>query len=193
MMNKKEYMKKYYKNNREKMKKNKKIWIENNREKTRENDRLYYKGNSKRVKEKNERWALKNYIKIRKYKNQWQNNMRKIDLKYNLNDKISHAIRLSLKGNKNGRHWETIVGYTLNDLIKQLKKTIPNDCTWQDFIEGKLQIDHKIPISAFNFNEPGHIDFKRCWALKNLRLLLAKENRIKKDKLNKPFQPALKI
>lgn len=32
---------------------------------------------------------------------------------------------------------------------------------------------------------------RRCWALKNLRLLLAKDNIKKKDKLKKPFQPSL--
>ena len=35
--------------------------------------------------------------------------------------------------------------------------------------------------------------FERCWALKNLRLLPAKENFAKKDKLEKPFQPSLMI
>ena len=64
---------------------------------------------------------------------------------------------------------------------------------WQDFMEGKLHIDHIIPISAFNFTKPEHINFKRCWGLSNLRLLPAKENRIKKDKIIKPFQLALQI
>ncbi|GAI61384.1 unnamed protein product, partial [marine sediment metagenome] len=38
-----------------------------------------------------------------------------------------------------------------------------------------------------------HIDFKRCWALENLRLLPAKENMVKHNKLDRPFQPALRI
>lgn len=99
----------------------------------------------------------------------------------------------ALKGNKAGRHWEDLVGYKLNDLIKRLKNTMPKDYCWQDFMEGRLHIDHIIPKSAFNYTNTEHIDFKRCWSLDNLRLLPAKENLIKHNKLYKPFQPALAI
>ena len=74
-----------------------------------------------------------------------------------------------------------------------MKKTIPESYTWKDYLEGRLQIDHKIPISVFNFSEPEHTDFKRCWTLKNLRLLPARENLMKNAKLTRPFQPALKL
>ena len=99
----------------------------------------------------------------------------------------------SLKGNKAGRHWETLVGYTVKDLMRRLKKTMPKGYNWNDYLEGKLHIDHKIPKSVFNFTKPEHIDFKRCWALKNLQLLSAKENLRKNNHLSKPFQPALAV
>lgn len=54
-------------------------------------------------------------------------------------------------------------------------------------------IDHKIPKSAFNFETPEDIDFKRCWALKNLQPLWAAENIKKHDRVDKPFQPSLAI
>jgi len=37
------------------------------------------------------------------------------------------------------------------------------------------------------------IDFKRCWELSNLQPLWANENRIKRCKLKKPFQPSLSL
>ena len=86
-----------------------------------------------------------------------------------------------------------MVGYTLDGLIKHLKNTVPIDNTWSDYLNGDLHIDHIIPIKVFNFTTSKHADFKRCWALKNLRLLSAKKNIIKGAKLTKPFQPALKI
>ena len=70
---------------------------------------------------------------------------------------------------------------------------MPKGYAWQDYISGILEIDHIIPISAFNFTKPEHIDFKRCWALSNLRLLLKEENRIKSNKMERPFQPALNM
>jgi len=110
------------------------------------------------------------------YPKKYMENKYRTNLKFNLNQKISRVMGHSLKGNKKRRKWESLVNYNLNGLIKHLEKTMPEVYTWQDFLQGKLHIDHKIPISAFNFTKPEHTDFKRCWALENLRLLPAKEN-----------------
>ncbi|GAG98711.1 unnamed protein product, partial [marine sediment metagenome] len=91
------------------------------------------------------------------------------------------------------KHWEDLVDYKLNDLKKRLFQTMPNGYCWQDFLDGKLHIDHIVPIVVFNFTQSEHTDFKRCWALNNLQLLPARENMIKHDKLTKPFQPALSL
>ncbi|HPG52320.1 MAG TPA: hypothetical protein PLL11_17220 [Spirochaetota bacterium] len=61
--------------------------------------------------------------------------------------------------------------------------------TWENI--SKWHIDHIIPVSAFNFNSPDDIDFKRCFALNNLRPLWAVENIKKGWRINKPFQPSL--
>jgi len=174
----KKYSKKYYKENSEKIKKRVKLWVKNN---------------PQRKKESYKKWKLNNVYKVRKYTRQWENNRYKIDIKYNINRKISRAIQHSLKDNKGGRHWEDLVGYTLKDLIKRLKKTMPKGYDWNDYLEGKLHVDHIIPISVWNFDNSEQINFQKCWALKNLQLLPAKENMIKHDKLTKPFQPALAI
>lgn len=105
--------------------------------------------------------------------------------KYVLNNRISMAIRHSLKEGKNGKHWEDLVGYTLEDLIKHLKTTLPVGYTWDDYINGAdLHIDHIIPIKAFKFQTFGDNAFKSCWNLCNLQLLTAQENLIKHDKIN---------
>lgn len=169
-----------------------------------ESDRRYNRGHKKEIKEKHRRWYEKNCEKVLKKQKQYCKNnrgkrrerekrRRKIDLKFSLNNKMTTAIRISLKGDKRGRHWETIIDYILDELIEHLKKTMPKGYNWQDYLQGKLHIDHIIPVSVFNFDSPDHIDFKRCWALGNPRLLPAKENQIKSNKLKKPFQLSLKV
>ncbi len=187
--NKKEYDKKHYKKNRKKYNENTKKWRKNNKEKQKENDRQYYIKNREKILKASKQW----YENNRRKKIQSLNLKRRIDLKSNINSKIASGIRKALRGNKAGRKWETLVGYTLNELIKRLKKTIPKGYCWNDYLNGKFHIDHIIPISVFNYTKPEHPDFKRCWALKNLRLLPVKENLIKNAKITKPFQPALKI
>lgn len=120
----------------------------------------------------------------------------KNDLKSVLRNRISGRMRESLaskKNNKNGRHWEGLVGYNVEELKKRLELTMPEEYTWQDFLNGKLHIDHIIPISAFNFSSPEHLDFQRCWDLNNLQLLPAQENLIKHNKLKESFQPSFKL
>jgi len=184
---------KWEKNNPEKVKECSKKWRKNNPEKTKEYEKQYHKDNSDKIKERQKKWYNNNIEKVREYQNQYQNHRYKIDLKYNLSRKMSRTIRKSLKGNKAGKHWEDLVGYTLNDLIKHLKKTMPEGYGWSDYLEGKLGLDHKIPISIFNYTNIRHLDFQRCWALKNLQLLPKEKNRIKRNKLNRPFQPSLKL
>ncbi|MBA7591448.1 hypothetical protein ES708_33605 [subsurface metagenome] len=189
----KKYCREYYKNNIEKIKKRHREYYKNNREKVLKKTKQYQKNNREARNEYNKRWRKNNHERLRVKIKQWTNLKLKTDLKFYLNHRMSCKIWQSLKSGKNGRHWESLVGYKLVDLIKHLKKTIPETYNWQGYLSGNLHIDHIIPISAFNFTRPEHIDFKRCWALKNLRLLPAKENLIKHAKLTKPFQPALRI
>ena len=181
----KKYYKKYQLEHKDKIREYNRLWRENNREKLREYHRLWRKRNPEKAKE----WRLNN----REYMNSYTKNKIKTDIKFNLNLRMSSSISHSLKGNKKGRHWESLVGYTANDLIKRLKKMLPKNYTWQDYLEAKLHIDHIIPISAFNFTKPEQIDFQRCWSLENLQLLPARENIVKKDKLTEPFQPSLQL
>jgi 5-methylcytosine-specific restriction endonuclease McrA len=133
------------------------------------------------------------YQQNKKYYNDYYLTKYWNEKKFNLTKRMYSIIRQCILKNKSGWGWETYVGYTLEELIKRLKKTIPNGYTWQNYINGKLEIDHIIPISIFNFNKPEDYDFQRCWALENLRLLPAIENKIKNSRLIKPFQPVLQI
>ena len=188
-----EATKRWREENKEKIKERRKKYVKENIEKVNINKRKWYKNNTEKIRAQQRLWRKNNPEKVREMNRKKCNRRRKADPKYNLNKKMSLLIRQTLKDGKNGRHWEVLVDYTLNNLIKHLKKTMPQSYSWKDFISGDLHIDHKIPISAFNFTKPEHADFKRCWALKNLQLLPAKENLIKSDKLERPFQPTLKL
>lgn len=102
---------------------------------------------------------------------------------------MSSMVRYSLNGNKRGNSWEKLVGYTVDDLKKHLEKQFIDGMSWEN--RNLWQIDHKTPVSVFNFSNPKDTDFQRCWALKNLQPLWAKDNQSKHAKLKKHFQPTL--
>lgn len=184
-----DYQKEWYKNNREKRLGQLKEYNRQHKNKILEYRKQWYDDNREKRLEQNKRYNKLHRNEI----NARLRERRETDLKYKLNKNISRVINFSLRDNKKGRHWENLMGYNYNDLIKRLKKTMPEGYTWQDYLRGELEIDHIIPKSIFNFTNSEQINFKRCWALSNLRLLPKKENRIKHNKLIKPFQPSLAI
>ena len=202
MFNRKEYQKGYIKqwkkDNAEHVKEYDRRWKEDNSEYIIKYQKQRYWGNREEELERVRLWRKDNLG----YQKQWQKNnpekteasrkkyfknRRKTDLRFNLNHRIRTVIGKSLKGNKNGRHWENLVGYSLTNLIKYLKRTIPKDYNWRDYINGELVIDHIIPIRAFIFRRPEDNEFKQCWSLYNLRLLTKKGNSEKSDSINNPI------
>jgi len=189
----KEYGKKHYRQNKEIILEQMKEYYQNNKDKIIKRVTQYYKDNKEqRIKylkcyrvnnlEKKAMWDKKykekNKDKIKEYNRIYYKKYYK---------KIGLAISKSLKGNKNGHHWESLVGYTMNILIKQLKKTIPKGYNWNDYLKGKLHLDHILPIRLFKFKTPEDNEFKQCWSLYNLQLLPKKDNLSKRESINNPI------
>jgi len=107
-------------------------------------------------------------------------------------NRISRGILRSIKsGVKAGAHWETLVNFDKDILMWHLGNLFTEGMTLEGFQKGLVHIDHKTPVSAFNFETPNDVDFKRCWSLENLQPMWAKDNLKKSNKLDKPFQPSL--
>ena len=95
-------------------------------------------------------------------------------LQCSLNNTMRRNIRRALKGKKNGRHWETLVGYTLAELMQTLEKEFRGGMSWKNY--GTWHIDHIIPLVRFTYEFPDDPEFKKAWRLKNLQPLWADEN-----------------
>lgn len=109
--------------------------------------------------------------------NQYQRKIRKnpaTNLRYNMASAASNA----LKGKKTNRHWETLVGYSLKDLMAHLERQFEPWMNWNNYGSGceKWLIDHFIPSSWFQYSNSEDLEFKYCWSLENLRPLSATMN-----------------
>ena len=130
----------------------------------------FCKNNSKRIKEMH-----KIYVK----------NRSKEDPRFRLNRNIGILIWQSIKQNKGDSYWENLIGYTLRELITHLEKQFKTGMSWNNYGRRGWTIDHKKPISSFNFNSCSDPEFKQCWSLENLQPLWASENISKGTKLIK--------
>lgn len=130
--------------------------------------------------------ACEKHLKSAKYKE----TKKKRYVKNKISNCLSSAIRLSLKGNKNGQHWEDIAGWTLQQFKNRFVQLFKPGMTWKN--HGAVwEIDHIVPLSVHNITSIDCTDFKRAWALSNLQPLFREENQSKRDKLEKHFQLTL--
>jgi hypothetical protein len=124
------------------------------------------------------KWAQKNpeykkeYMKKygKKYMSNYLKQRREKDPKFRLDQNMGNLIYKSLKSKKARREWKTLVDYTLEDLIEHLEGQFDKDMNWQNYGSYR-QVDHIKPRSLFKYTSPGELNFRECWALKNLQPL----------------------
>lgn len=103
------------------------------------------------------------------------------DPQYKLSNRMSLLIRKNLHGKKSGRSWESLVGYTAQELKQHLESLWRPDMSWANYGEC-WHIDHIIPESLWQYTSPEDSEFKQCWSLANLQPLWAIANMKKGNK-----------
>jgi len=164
------------------------IYRTNNKAKRKDTVRKYIENNREKIQERKIQWMRENPEMV-KAQNRRDARKRLSTVKGKLRHNISTSLTKALKGNKNEQHWGSLVDFTLEQLKKKIETKFKPGMTWDNY--GEWHIDHIIPVSAFNFNTPQDMDFKRCYSLSNLQPLWAFDNLRKSNKLESPFQPSL--
>lgn len=193
------YNKQYRSKNVDKIKKLKSIYEENHKEKIdqyyktyndthKEKRKQYYNSAKNEVKE----YQKKNRSSIIKKRNERERRKRKTDLSFVLRKDISSRILSVIKshgGSKNRKSIIDYLSYSIQELKEHLEKQFEPWMTWKN--HGKYnakvwgdndqatwtwQIDHIIPQSKLPYSSMQDDNFKKCWALSNLRPLSAKQN-----------------
>jgi len=134
--------------------------------------------NPEKVRAAHERWRKNNPEKVKKNSNKYAKKIG-ATVMGKLNRRMSSGVRQSLKGNKNGRHWETLVKYTLEELRASLEKTFTPYMCWANISE--MQVDHDFPKSRLIFDSAEDPTFLYLWSLGNLKMLWKADNNLKGD------------
>lgn len=198
--------KRYREENAERVKESGKKWRMENAARRKEVNQAWHAANKDRVRETTKAYRLKNadHLKARskEYAAANPDRMREAKRKHKektlstprgkLENAIGANIRNGIKrGSKQGRRTFDLLGYSCDDLMVHLEKQFQPGMSWANY--GEWHIDHEIPLAAHNYETPDDIDFKRAWALSNLRPMWAYDNMSKGAKLAKPFQPSLAL
>jgi len=96
-----------------------------------------------------------------------------------LDHRMGQLVRSGLGTAKGGRKWETLVGYSIADLMAHLERQFLKGMSWENI--GEWHVDHILAKSSFTYETVEDPEFRACWALTNLRPLWSGDN-IKKGK-----------
>jgi hypothetical protein len=165
---KSEANKRYYKKNKEEISEWYKEWAKEN-----ETERKTY----------SQQWNKDNREHVNQYKRDYERKRRAEDPKYRLGVRTRTAVWQMLKErnvNKMNKTFD-LLGYTLEELMNHLEKQFTEGMTWDNY--GEWHVDHKIPMSSFNFETTEDREFKLCWCLDNLQPLWGPDNLSKGTKL----------
>jgi hypothetical protein len=131
------------------------------------------KRNAAAIQERVRRWRKNNADRVRGYYRQkWLNDPRH-RLRSNITRGINFSLARGVKG-KDGRSWQRLLGYTVDDLRTHLERQFARGMSWDNY--GKWHVDHIRPVATFNFKTVDDPDFRACWALTNLRPLWRLDN-----------------
>ncbi len=96
-----------------------------------------------------------------------------------LSFQVWYSLRLVLDKSKkkNGKHWQDLVGWSVEQLMTHLETRFTDGMSWENYGgESGWQIDHVTPRTWFKIQAVGDDEFKKCWSLDNLQPSWLKDN-----------------
>jgi len=169
-----------------------KSYHQNNKDELNAISKEYYKNNTDAIKIRVKKYIEANQEDIRIYSKEYQKNRRKNDPSFRLRGIISTRVGQALHIDGNSKSGGSILKhlpYSMQELKDHLEKQFEPWMTWdnhglhssKEYDENnantwKWNIDHIIPQSKLPYISMTDNNFQKCWALNNLRPLLAKTN-----------------
>jgi len=174
MQTRKEINKKYKDSHKEQIKAYNSKYSKENREKINIINRRSYQNCIERRRKEVREYAILHREQRKINSRRWNIENRKKP-KGHLDHNIGNAIGRALNGNKAGRHWESLVGYTIEDLMTYFGMLFDKHMNWSNY-GSYWDVDHIKPLSLFNYKAVEDPEFRECWALANLQPMEHIEN-----------------
>jgi hypothetical protein len=121
-------------------------------------------------------WKVKNKDKVKAYMNNYNSTRQKTDLEYKLLLGLRKNILRAIKANYKNTNTVNLLGCNIIDFKKWL------GIIGNNYNSSKYHIDHIIPCALYDLTKES--EQLRCFNYRNLRLIEAKENLIKGNKLD---------
>jgi len=183
----KQYLKEYYLNNKEKINQCRKEWGLNNKEKQkqyrkeyrlknkekqRQYEKKWYLDNKEKVNQKCKQWRLNNKKHIREYHNKYERERKKRDPNYKLIKNMRTRIWFALKRKYKSKSTIKLLGCSIEECWQHLESKFQPGMTREN--HGLWHVDHIRPCALFDLKCP--VQQLACFHYTNLQPLWAIDN-----------------
>jgi len=159
-------------------------WCKNNPDKARSYTTKWQQNNPEKKNAAKRRWRANNPGKYRAVRAAYDRSRSANDPEYRLLHNIRSVIRQALKNSTKSCYTERLLGCSIEELRNHLERLFQPGMSWDNY--GKWHIDHIIPVSYFDFSDPGqqyrafhYTNLQPLWAIDNLK----KGNKIEERQL----------
>lgn len=142
----------------------------------------YYLLNKEKVKkyQQTENYKIKKKEYKKRSRKKYKASRKKRDINYKILENIRARVYSALKNNyKKATKTRELLGNSIESVRQHLESEFADGMTWENY--GKWHIDHIIPCSSFNFNDPEQQ--RKCFNYTNLQPLWATDNLKKSNKI----------
>lgn len=176
-----EYKKEWYRKNKERLLEKQKVYNLENKNDIALYQSSYQDNNKEKIAIVRKEYYIKNKKEILTKSKERDLARRRIDPVYKLRRNCSTMIWQALHKKKNGLSILKYLTYSMKDLKIHLESQFDEKTSWENY-GSYWHIDHIIPQSKLSYTSMEDDNFKKCWALDNLRPLEAIANIKKSNK-----------
>ena len=145
-----------------------KKWRQDNKDKIAEYKKQYWQNNKEELSEKHKQYWQENkeqkkqyYQENKEHYNQYYKNRKKNDIQYKLSCRLRIRIHSAIKNNQKAGSAVKDLGCSVAELKIHLESQFDPGMTWDNWSVEGWHIDHRIPVSSFDFTNEEEITKKK--------------------------------
>lgn len=149
-----------------------------NKEKEKAYQKTYYEANKEQCRRVNKKWIMANPH----YFNEWRKKQYATNIQFVIRTRLRAICKWAIKQNSKSAKTMELLGCSCDEFIEYWMPLLERiKAKEQDFLTGKVHIDHIKPCSSFDLTDPQQQ--ATCFHYTNLQPLWAKDNIRKSNKI----------
>jgi hypothetical protein len=171
------YSQKYYRDNRDRIRKSKQEWYQKNKKEIIDNQKAYRRCTIENRRSYQSRYRQRHLAERRKYDREWASRTRVKDVQYKLKSNLRRRMRVLISSGDKTNSALVLLGCTIEEFKAYIESKFQEGMTWGNYSKTGWHIDHIKPCASFDLTKAD--EQHACFHYTNMQPLWAKDNMVK--------------